>query len=281
LARCKGITRNGDQCRNLAMPGRTHCYLSAHGGAKTGSLLRIGNFFRNHIVAAVFLALGIIPGLILWRIDHAHNRSAGRISSALEARQHHIAVGAALFTIDSPDGVFLRDDKEPVLILRLDRGRLLVSATIRDAAGSLVAELVDNEWSLNQNNFYDRNYRSDLLEVRDQTGQVVLQVVDLGQVIHFAGIFHCRSGWTFALLPADEAGAFMEVRPPGEAVKGKIEPICRYPSQEHLGECPGLDRIRQVVPVDGYSYRLRGSLEICASNLIRIKSRRGGAPQIP
>jgi len=196
-------------------------------------------------------------------MDHQQERMGGKLSVAREAEECYIAVGATLFKIDGPDGVFLREENEPVLSLRIESGRLMVSATLRDADGNLVAELVRNEWRLNENNIFDRNYSSNLLEVRDQSGRVVLQVVDLGQVIHFAGIFHCRNGWSYALLPASGSGAYMEIRPPSELVEGVIEPICLYPSQEHLGDCPGLERISRFDRAISGSYRSLGPLEIC------------------
>lgn len=268
MPRCQGKTKSGDQCRNNALPGTNYCFLSAHGGSAASLPRRTGNFLRNNILAVVSLILGV-TALFLWNADHKQARTGGRLSAVQAAGEHYIAVGATLFKIDAPDGVFLREGNEPVLSIRIEGGKLMVSATIRDAAGNLVAELTDNEWRLNVNNFFDRNYRSDLLEVRDQSGRVVLQVVDLGQVIHFAGIIHCRSGWSYALIPAGDSGAYMEIRPPGEPTERSIEPICRYPSQEHLGECPGLSRIKQIVRVGGGSYRLLKPLEICAPNQSR------------
>jgi len=91
----------------------------------------------------------------------------------------------------------------------------------------------------------------------------VLQVVNFGEVIHFAGIFHCKNRWTYALLPIGYSGAIMEIKPPGVELEYEIEPICEYPSETHFGDCPGLDSLKKLIKISGPGYRLGGSLEIC------------------
>lgn len=263
--RCKARTREGDQCRNNAIPGTEYCYIKSHGCQKILFHKRALNFVRNHWIGIfsviVTLVLAYIP-LRYYFQDKRQTSLHGSLYSKKTANRKYIAVGCTLFIIDSPDDVFIRDGNDPVLSLKMINNKLYVSAIIRDNNGNLVAELKGNEWKLNRNSFFDRNYNDHVLEVRDRTGKVVLQVANLGEVIHFAGIFHCKNGWTYGLLPIGQAGAIMEIRPPGVELEYEIEPICNYPSETHLGESPGLRRLRQMIRVDGRGYRLCGSLEI-------------------
>ena len=51
-----------------------------------------------------------------------------------------------------------------------------VSTRVADESGNLIAELIRNEWKVNPNGSWDRNYSADALEVKDAQGQVILQV---------------------------------------------------------------------------------------------------------
>jgi hypothetical protein len=69
-------------------------------------------------------------------------------------------------------------------IIRED-DQVKISVVIRDETGQIIAELIDNQWNVNPHNSYDRNYKSDALEVRDPSGDIVLQVRLLPDRIRF------------------------------------------------------------------------------------------------
>lgn len=86
------------------------------------------------------------------------------------------------------------NDTEPVKIKFVD-GRLFVSTKIFDLDGKIVCEIIDNEWSLNSNNYYKRNYDSHAVEVIDQFDNVVLSAEMINQqTILVNGIINIKGG---------------------------------------------------------------------------------------
>lgn len=247
--RCQSTTKDGDQCRNNAIPGINSCYIKSHSLSPQPLAKRALNYFRNHwpaITTIVFLFTTALAVYWHWQDKRGSTRS-GLLASTGEAPYPIISVGRNHVLLASPNGVFLTDRKEPLLSLRLQNNKLLVSTSIRNQRGDLLAELKDNEWTLQQGPaIFDRNYTDSLLEVRDASGNIALQAVDLGNTIHVAGIFHCRSGWTTVMGP-EGAGAVFDIRPPGAEAQYKIAPICEYPSASHLGSCPGLESLATLV----------------------------------
>lgn len=209
------------------------------------------------------LVLGIVS-LTYYILDKRRTALSGQLSSPHSATVKYLSVGSTRFIIDSPDGIFLKDGDMPILRMNLHDGELMVSTTIRDSNGKIVAELVDNEWQLNENNIFDRNYTDTALEVRDQAGNVTLQVVHFGDTIHLAGIFRCKNKWTNVFCPLPEGGAVIDIKPPGVEPEHSIQPIFKYPSERHFGICPGLESLEKtIVHGPGNAYRMGGALDIC------------------
>lgn len=225
---------------------------------------RILNYMKSHWLGLLSLLIALI-GLWFYFKDKRLDTTTGYLSSRNPPLKKYISVGSVRFIIDAPNNVFLRDDDVPVLSLREANHRLFVSTTIRNENGELIAELLDNEWKLNKNAIFDRNYTDNILEVREQNGRVALQVVDFGDTIHVEGIFRCRNGWT-TVLGHVEGGALMDIKPPGSEPKFEIRQICRYPSDQHLGSCPGVESLSELIDhsPNGNAYRLSGSLDICS-----------------
>ncbi|MGA2467067.1 MAG: hypothetical protein ABSH06_22295 [Thermodesulfobacteriota bacterium] len=218
------------------------------------------------VIAAVSLAAAVI-GIVSYHDylkDKREHAQAGVLASPASAQVRYLSIGSTRFKIDSPDGVFLKDGNLPILTLSLKSGKLLVTTTIRDAKGQIVAELTNNEWQTNKNSIFDRNYTDNALEVRDRDGKIALQVVHFGDTIHLAGIFRCRSGWTNVFCPVPEGGAVIDMKPPGQEPQHSIDPIFEYPSELHFGSCPGLSSLEKIITHGpGNAYRLTGALDIC------------------
>ena len=192
MARCQAKTRDGDQCRNKAMRGTKYCYIASHGANAKPFYRRCLNFLANHVFLTVIgLILAVVP--FLWRYrDLRLAATSGVIAHSQPALEQTISIGAARLLIDASNGDFYRDENTPILSVALSGKKLFVSAEIRNENVDLVAELKDNnEWALNKNEDYDRNYNDQSLEVRDNPGDVVLQVVDFGDTINLAGVFRC------------------------------------------------------------------------------------------
>jgi hypothetical protein len=267
--RCKGKTKFGDQCRNNAIPGTTFCYLRSHRAPGQTSLRIYWNFLWNHslsVVAVLSLLLAIIP-LLLYIQDRKHDATSGVMTPSDEALPVYVSVGGSRFILaPSTGGVFLRDGNDPVISFRIAGGKMLVSTKIKNEKGDLIAELKDNEWVHQQRPaIFDRNYTDHVLEVKDARGKVALQVVDFGKTIHVSAIFRCHDGWNVLLGPRPAGGALFELRPPGVELQYEISPICEYPSDKHLGACPGADSLRPLALTEGAGILLSAALDICPS----------------
>jgi hypothetical protein len=144
---------------------------------------------------------------------------------------------------------------------------MFVTAKMKDERGNLIAEMKDNEWTHQPRpSIFDRNYNDNVLEIKDVDGRIALQVADFGETVEVAGVFHCsKNSWTYVLGPADDGGAEIEVRPPGMKTEYQIPPICDYPSQLHLGSCPGSNRIASMIK-NRTAYPISTTLEVCRSD---------------
>lgn len=237
---------------------------------KPSKLSTIANYAKSTsgillLILTITSSIAGIVSLIYYFKDKTLNSQTGIIHPPSDATVKYLSVGSTRYTINSPDGVFIRDGDKPVFTMNLKQGKLLVTTTMRDEKGDVVAELNNNEWQVNKNNVFDRNYTDSALEVRDQSGKVTLQVVHFGDTIHLAGIFRCRSGWSSAFITNPEGGSSIDIRPPGVEHPRSIQPIFEYPSERHFGSCPGLDSLESIiVHGPGPAYMLGGSLDICS-----------------
>jgi hypothetical protein len=63
------------------------------------------------------------------------------------------------------------------LSIKLNReGNILVDCNFKDLSGKIVAEMINNEWEINPNNFFKRNYDDHGVEIIDQEGIMKLQI---------------------------------------------------------------------------------------------------------
>jgi hypothetical protein len=147
----------------------------------------------------------------------------------------------AMFLFAGPQGapIFKFAGENQITIVK-ENGEVKVSATIRDRSGKVVAELVKNEWKVNPQKSWDRNYTADALEVRDSAGEVVLQVRALPDRIQFQAKLYDATGMGIAFvksdMPGQPGGLIDFARPPGGKFRVKIAPMFKYPSERHLGE---------------------------------------------
>jgi len=74
------------------------------------------------------------------------------------------------------------------------KGKIAVSTIIRDETGRLIAEIIRNEWQLRPSLLWDRNFNDNAIEVRDEKGFVVLQLVLLPDRIRIQGYWRSDQG---------------------------------------------------------------------------------------
>lgn len=125
------------------------------------------------------------------------------------------------------------------LIIAYKGDQLLVSTIIRKPDGSVIAELLDNEWKVSPPpNTFDRNFANNALEVKDDKGDVILQVRFVDNIVQLQGVFYTAEGNGIEICehPSPEYGAVFHWIGPMEARRYKITPIFKYPSDLHLGE---------------------------------------------
>ena len=126
------------------------------------------------------------------------------------------------------------------LTIESEEGRIKVSTFIHDRTGAVIAELSKNEWKVAPSpRTWDRNYSDHSLEVKDDRGDIVLQVRMLQGRVQLQAVYYDgpESGLAFVEDPRPEKGGVIEIfRPGGHQRTYKIKPIFRYPSEHHLGE---------------------------------------------
>lgn len=125
------------------------------------------------------------------------------------------------------------------ITIRLKDESILVSAEFRSLDGKIVAGIVDNEWQINPNNYFDRNYDSNGLEIIDQDGITKFQ-------IDFTDLYNIRIGGSFisngsmyAFLPGGQSivlGLDGQSKDQLIGLGSRIETLFTYPSQSHFGQ---------------------------------------------
>lgn len=223
--------------------------------------------FKKHFwnyLSLLSLAIGI-AGLSYYFHDKKLTTLTGSISRKGLAEIKYLALGSSVrFKIDTPQGVLFKDGNQPLISMNLENGKLSISAIIRDLNGQIIAELVNNEWQINEHNMFDRNYNDSAIEVKDKTGKVVLQAAHFGDTIFFAGILHCKNGRTVSLHPIQKGEAVMELIPPGKESDYQINPIFKYPSDRYFGSCPGLNTLeKELLNSTFTTYNFKTDLDIC------------------
>ena len=124
-------------------------------------------------------------------------------------------------------------------------GKVKVSTRIANDTGSLLIEIIRNEWLVAPPpQTWDRNYSDDALEVRDGSGRIVLQVRSLLDRIQIQGMWWVDLGppngvrrMTMWEGTDPEKGAQLVFTPrSGRDPPPEIAPMFVYPSELHLGE---------------------------------------------
>jgi hypothetical protein len=121
-------------------------------------------------------------------------------------------------------------------------GKLKVSSQIADDNGHLIVELIQNEWKVAPPpNSWDRNYSDDALEVRDASGDVVLQIRLLPDRIQLQGVWWVDIGYNGMVRIIIRGNIWdgaqtLFVPKNSKNPAPKIDPMFRYPSEHHLGQ---------------------------------------------
>ncbi len=310
--RCKARVKTGKQCKKMSIPGYDFCRVHGFGRVKgspwyeNGIFLTVVSLVIGFFIAYVFflkgpsqesqnemlakqcetltnvhavtnlpMQMGDVKNALV--IAQKEQAMAGKIDASSSPHLGPIiSCGGARFIVCDPNGTIFCDNGEPVVSLKRDgKGRLLLSTKIRNEMGELIAEIRENEWKLNPDLLFDRNYTNFAVEVRERSGNVVLQVADVGDVIHFEAIIRCKNGMPVT-IGRDEIGPVLGI---GTNNNLRIPEIFEYPSSLHMGSCPGYADLQKVEPPIesgkpfGYLFSKPleiGNLPVESSRLIRF-----------
>lgn len=126
------------------------------------------------------------------------------------------------------------------ITIEVEDDQVKVSTVIRGKNGQIVAQIVKNEWKVNPNNVWDRNYSKDALEVKDPRGDIVLQVKLVQNRVQFQAKLYDSNGRGVAfgkIRGPNGWGGIIELTGSSHPhLTLKIQPLFKYPSNLHLGQ---------------------------------------------
>ncbi len=203
-------------------------------------------------VCQIFIAVGIIVTALAGYGTHHYGKKIDAYSGLLESKVLFSArtetypkmefgdSGSVLLFAGTPGTPLLTFTKDNALTIEVENDQIKVSKLIRDNSGKVVAELIKNEWKVNRNHSWDRNYSKNALEVKDDTGDIVLQIRLIGDKVQLQAKFYNSTGRGVGIgkvLGPDGWGGGIELTGPNHPeLLLKIDPIFKYPSDSHLGE---------------------------------------------
>jgi hypothetical protein len=127
---------------------------------------------------------------------------------------------------------------DSLLSVSKKNGKISVSAKILDKQGTIIAELIDNQWKIAPPpKTWDRNYNDNALEVKNDRGRIVLQVqLRPDRVRLLSEWWHAGGrGIRFVSLGPDKGFMVVQLTALSDPDTPRIEPIFLYPSDSNLG----------------------------------------------
>ncbi|NLE27708.1 MAG: hypothetical protein GX625_20705 [Clostridiaceae bacterium] len=118
------------------------------------------------------------------------------------------------------------------------QGTLSINCMFRDFNGKIVAEMNENEWKINPNNYFKRNYDAQGIEVIDQEGITKFQIdfIDFN-IIKLGGVFKDSKNLMFV---SDTMTTIYDIRSISkeESIKKSetIPEIFLYPAEKYFGQ---------------------------------------------
>ncbi|HVM60660.1 MAG TPA: hypothetical protein VMV72_07305 [Verrucomicrobiae bacterium] len=143
--------------------------------------------------------------------------------------------------------------------LKATNGGLLVSAMFFSLDGRIVSEIRDNNWVLNPNNYFRKNFDRSSLEVIDEFNTPVLQVRYLTlNSFKIGGLFRGEKlpvSSLYPQFPSDTAhlGCFYSVRPDEVLILGSAMTFSQWPKSDGDVKDLTVDLKRYLKPWFDYS----------------------------
>ena len=125
------------------------------------------------------------------------------------------------------------------LSLKESSRKASLNTLVRDTRGNIAVDISDNHWKVSKDStvVWDKNFRSDRLEVLDGKEQVILSVQLFTDGMKIEGDWHNEYGESFRMYDVD--GKHSELTSYGSGVREPRNEIKRqflYPSKDHLGQ---------------------------------------------
>jgi hypothetical protein len=196
LVQCKSRTGSGERCRNNAIKGRQFCFIGSHNKYRASAGEKFVNFFQNYwlgvslvvLIALIGLSLGGVQ-LVLYYREKNREPLTGQLSGKVIDEEKPVLVRFGGNSIVLPvsqlrKGFDVGRDisvrNGPIISfpvkLYIEGNRVLFDVAIYDETGTLQCSVVRNEWQVNPNGDYDRNYNLNSFEIVDSDKIPVFQI---------------------------------------------------------------------------------------------------------
>jgi len=201
--------------------------------------------------AAILVFIGV-PYTINWisHLERMRPSNVGVLPSPnviISGRRHSVTLQIGRSDVfmnkDFKDSAAIFDiwENNQFSVIEVD-GHIFVSTLITNSDGTVVAEMLNNEWKVAPSpDSWDRNYDTEALEVKDADGHIVLQICALPNLIKIQGAwwtkYHGRPELDVirqSKLPG--YGEFNIYTPGTNQEWPEIQPMFKYPSELHLHE---------------------------------------------
>jgi hypothetical protein len=192
--------------------------------------------------------------VLVWHFyfeDQYHEQRAAVVQGVLTPERAPLDNRAIIrATHDSPEIGFISDNSGPSSLppgvyrpeLKVSEGSngVILTTSVKDRGGNLVAAVKGNHWYVYPPYTSEKNYTKNSLEVKDSSGEVVLQIFLKGSTAYVQGIWRDQFGAGAEILSDEnekESRVISWANSGEERQKEQpISPSFVYPSPQHWGE---------------------------------------------
>jgi hypothetical protein len=138
--------------------------------------------YHNHVYGCVSI-LGVVLSIIFFRASCKVDPFSQRVGALVpkypgaytQSGESHTGVSmnqsSGIFAVQLTEGAVLQPlGHYAAFSVRRGKDGLLISAIVHSLDGKIIAKIQDNEWLLNPNNYFLRNFDRSALEVVDEYG---------------------------------------------------------------------------------------------------------------
>jgi hypothetical protein len=211
----------------------------------------------THLPLGIKLGMTVIPYLLAWVMLAGWVHKLWRIEQSEKVEGELVASGPIPFNLKTklddnrfaiaagPGGVFFtayRNNPHPLVMFgdklqfaQSEDGKLLVTTAVRDHNGNLIAQILENKWTVPKSTetSWDKNYNDNCLEVKNGRDSVVLQICLFTNGIQLQELTHDEFGKHFYELVEEPNGEPLYDWGPIERADSSvsIKEMFRYPSK--------------------------------------------------